>query len=61
MTHPKKRRKRLNEIGRKVERYKKQPITQEQIIELLDDAIWILDQLEEMTQESINYLTKNNV
>lgn len=50
--------KRLARISDKVERYKQQPVTEERIIELMDDAIWILGELEFMTQQSIEQIEK---
>lgn len=53
------REKRRVAIGKKVEKYKDKILTEEHVIELLDAAIWLLDDLQWMHEEAMKYREEN--
>lgn len=53
-----KRKKRIKEIEERIERYKDKKLNEGQVLQLLDDAIYLLDDLHRMTEEVFKGLVK---
>lgn len=53
------REKRRVAIGKKVEKYKDKILTEEHVIELLDDALWLVKDLTRMQEEVMKWHEEN--
>ena len=53
------REKRRRAIGNKVEKYKDKILTEAQVIELLDDALWLVKDLNRMQEEVMKWHEEN--